>query len=332
MARIAFAEFDRPSLKLVVAFAHEHYGLVVQRLDGADTHRDRHRPLGEHQPRGDEKARPQPPVRIGQHHPRQRRLRIARPHRRDVGNAALDVAATIVRIDQHLIADANALDILPVDRQIDPDRRQIGDDERRLLLRSVFAERNLPIDHGAADRGLEIVDRQALIAFDRRQQVVFHHGVADALPDRADDSRETRRDLHDGFLIGAQAAVECQRIAQRGAAGLGEYRPGRRQLDVADQNPLGAMLVLLDVIARGRFRLAGRMGVRGRWRRSPLAISSSADGCGNDDENDRGRWLHRVDSRARLKGLPTRPSMVATATWTFCCASCSRSRDWTKLA
>ena len=48
--------------------------------------------------------------------------------------------------------------------------------------------------------------------------------------------------------------------------------------------------------------------------------------------NDESFLVHRALPRASANGLPTRPSMVATATWKFCWASCSRSRACATLA
>ena len=69
-------------------------------------------------------------------------------------------------VDQDLVADFDARQVAPVDGEIDPDCRKISDDERRLLLRGVFAERNLAVDDRSRDGRPHFVRRQALIAFD----------------------------------------------------------------------------------------------------------------------------------------------------------------------
>ena len=130
----------------------------------------------------------------------------------------------------------------------------------------------------------------------------------------AHDARKARRDLHHGFLIGAQHAVEGQRIGQRGAPGLGQRDAGGRELDVADADAVGAVLVLLDMVVRaspassrsacvGRRRSWPAPACDSRTRRARRQAMATTIGRG---------CLHRALSRASANGLPTSPSMVAT--------------------
>ncbi|MGY3420869.1 hypothetical protein ACVWZW_001344 [Bradyrhizobium sp. F1.13.4] len=86
--------------------------------------------------------------------------------------------------------------------------------------------------------------------------------VADALLDRFGDARKARRHLHHGFLVGAQDAVEGERVGQRDAPGFCQRHACGCELDVGDADPVGAVLVLLDMVVRLlRLLVRGVLGV-----------------------------------------------------------------------
>ena len=61
---------------------------------------------------------------------------------------------------------------------------------------------------------------------------------------------KARRNLHHRFLVGAQDAVERQRVAQRRGPRFRQHHAGGGELDVGDADAVGAMLVLLDMVVR----------------------------------------------------------------------------------
>ncbi len=93
-------------------------------------------------------------------------------------------------------------------------------------LRRELAQRAVAIDHRAVDRRLQLVGREALVALDGRQHLVLLHLVAQPLAHAADDAGKARRDLHQGFLVGLDRAVEGEDVAQF-------PRPRDQQLDPA---------------------------------------------------------------------------------------------------
>ena len=193
---------------------------------------------------------------------------------------------------------------------------------------------DLPVDNGPADGSLEVVDGEALVALDGRQLLVLDDLVSDALPDGAHDTGEARRNLDHRFLVGAQHTVELQRVAQCRGPRFRQHHAAGGELDVGDVDAVGAMFVLFGAVVRRLllpFRLLLRRSLGGR-RAERSESDGGAGGDRHHDDDQLGRPVHLVLSRASANGLPTSPSIVATATWKFCCASCSRSRAWTTLA
>ena len=95
------------------------------------------------------------------------------------------------------------------------------------------------------------------------------------------------------------------------------------------------MFVLFGAVVTGAFSFLSAFSFGGAAVVAGPNVLESDGGAGGDrhhDDDHLGRHLHLVLSRASANGLPTSPSIVATATWKFCCASCSRSRAWTTLA
>src|ERR1700730_19454515 len=77
------------------------------------------------------------------------------------------------------------------------------------------------------------------------------------------------------------------------------------------------MFFLFCLLCRGRFG--------GRRRQHPVAAVDQSCGNQNEGQIPDQSSNHLELSRVSKNGLPTRPSIVATAVWKFCSASCSRS-------
>ena len=153
----------------------------------------------------------------------------------------------------------------------------------------------------------------------------FSTRIADPLAHLAHDAGKARRDLHQRFLVGLDHAVQQQAIAQhRGAA-------------VASSMPAAATLASLSDHAVRMLFLLRLFAVVGRFGASPASASDNRHSTERSSNQTKTRYRtirdhHRELSRASENGLPTRPSMVATAMWKFCSASCSRSRACATIA
>ena len=115
--------------------------------------------------------------------------------------------SAIRRINQHLVADVNPLEIASINGEVDPHRRKVGDDESRLLFGYELTQRGLTIDDCACQRRFQFVGRQTLIAFDDCENIALFHTVANAFAHIAHDSRKSRRDLKERFLIWLHDAI-----------------------------------------------------------------------------------------------------------------------------
>jgi hypothetical protein len=114
--------------------ADENDRAVLDGLERARLYRDVDRLGAEQDPPADEQAGTQPQVMILHDRAGECALRIAVADRRHVGNFGLDIVVAVLRIDHHGVADVNALQIAPIDREVDPDGREVGNDEGGLLV------------------------------------------------------------------------------------------------------------------------------------------------------------------------------------------------------
>src|SRR5262245_51210545 len=151
MVRIAFTNLDVSRLEFL-AVSDEYDGPVLDRLECTGLDGDVDGLRSKQDATGDEQPRPRTLVVIADAGAREDALGIAVPDRRDIGDFCLDRLSAILQVYEDGIAEAHPVEVTPINREVDPDVRQVGDRERRFLLPYMLPKRKLPVDDRSGER------------------------------------------------------------------------------------------------------------------------------------------------------------------------------------
>lgn len=101
----------------------------------------------------------------------------------------MQLGRRLADVDDDLVALPHPLQVPSINGEVDPYGGNIGDREGRILLRRVFAERNLAVDDRAGQRRPDLIRRETLVALDLGQEVVLFDAMTDARLDTTPGNR-----------------------------------------------------------------------------------------------------------------------------------------------